>query len=71
VPARLLEIISPAGFEHYFEELAALLAAGGPPDPASRVKLARKYDLDVDMDSVMRLSQTYHISLASPGYSNR
>src|SRR5204862_176929 len=24
-PARLLEVISPAGFEHYFEEIAALL----------------------------------------------
>jgi len=26
-PARLLELISPAGFEHYFNELAPLLAA--------------------------------------------
>ena len=26
-PARLLELISPAGFEHYFRELAPLLAA--------------------------------------------
>jgi mannose-6-phosphate isomerase-like protein (cupin superfamily) len=31
-PARILEIISPAGFERYFEELAGVLSAGGPPD---------------------------------------
>ena len=31
-PARILEIISPAGFEQFFAELAPL-AAGGAPDP--------------------------------------
>jgi hypothetical protein len=28
VPARLIEIISPAGFEHFFREVAELIAAG-------------------------------------------
>src|SRR6266550_9278363 len=31
-PARILEIISPAGFEGYFDELTELLRDGGPPD---------------------------------------
>jgi quercetin dioxygenase-like cupin family protein len=31
VPARMIEIISPAGFEHFFRELAELISAG-PPD---------------------------------------
>jgi mannose-6-phosphate isomerase-like protein (cupin superfamily) len=31
VPARMIEIISPAGFEHLFRELADLVAAGPPP----------------------------------------
>ena len=31
VPARMIEIISPAGFEHFFWDLGALGAAG-PPD---------------------------------------
>ena len=31
-PARVLEIISPAGFENYFRELGAELISG-PPDP--------------------------------------
>jgi quercetin dioxygenase-like cupin family protein len=29
-PARMIEVISPAGFEHFFRELADM-AAGGPP----------------------------------------
>ena len=32
VPARMIEIISPAGFENFFRELAEVIAAG-PPDP--------------------------------------
>jgi quercetin dioxygenase-like cupin family protein len=31
-PARLLELISPAGFEKYFDDLADLLRAGGSVD---------------------------------------
>jgi quercetin dioxygenase-like cupin family protein len=31
VPARMIEIISPAGFEHFFRELADLAEAGPPP----------------------------------------
>ena len=44
-PARLLEIISPAGFETFFAELGEL-AAGCPPEefPERRAALARDYD---------------------------
>lgn len=31
VPARMIEIISPAGFENFFREMADLAAAGPPP----------------------------------------
>jgi quercetin dioxygenase-like cupin family protein len=31
VPARMIEIISPAGFEHLFREVADLVEAGPPP----------------------------------------
>src|SRR5207248_2070467 len=43
-PARILGIISPAGFEGFFQEMAALAAqdAGGPPDVAQRIALTRK-----------------------------
>lgn len=29
---RLLELISPGGFDRYFSEVVTLLAGGGPPD---------------------------------------
>lgn len=44
VPARMIEIISPAGFEHFFREVADLLAAG-PPDPADIGALGEQYGL--------------------------
>lgn len=43
-PARMIEIISPGGFEHYFRELAELLAAG-PPDPQQIRIIADCYGL--------------------------
>ena len=67
VPARILEIISPAGFEKYFEELADLVVPGSPPDIPRLMTLAQKYDLELDMSSVMELSQKYHVSRGGPG----
>ena len=53
-PARILEVISPAGFEGYFRELVELLEQGVPPAP-ERAALARRYDLDIDLQSLPRL----------------
>jgi mannose-6-phosphate isomerase-like protein (cupin superfamily) len=61
-PARLLEIISPAGFEHYFEELVELLANAGPPDPGALGALAGRFGLEVDLASVPRLVEEYGLS---------
>lgn len=44
VPARMIEIISPAGFEHFFWGLADHLEAG-PPDPELIEKLAADFGL--------------------------
>jgi quercetin dioxygenase-like cupin family protein len=57
-PARILEIISPAGFEGYFDELVELQTAG-PPDPAALAALAARFGLEVDLDSVPRLIEDY------------
>jgi quercetin dioxygenase-like cupin family protein len=49
-PATLLIVISPAGFEPYFEELSAGLAASGAdPNAALTVRqaLSVKYDIEV------------------------
>jgi mannose-6-phosphate isomerase-like protein (cupin superfamily) len=58
-PARLLEIISPGGFEHYFERAAELFAAGGPPDAAALEALAGEYGLEFDLASIPRLMQAH------------
>lgn len=43
-PARMIEVISPAGFEHFFWSLGDLLTSG-PPDPADVAALADKHGL--------------------------
>jgi mannose-6-phosphate isomerase-like protein (cupin superfamily) len=60
-PARILEVISPAGFEHYFEEMIDLLKQGGPPDPAALAALAAGYGLEVDLESIPRLTQEFSL----------
>jgi quercetin dioxygenase-like cupin family protein len=46
VPARMIEIISPSGFESFFRELSAVLA-GGPPDPEQLMPLAARYGIQL------------------------
>jgi hypothetical protein len=43
-PARMIEVISPAGFEHFFRELADLTTAG-PPQLPDVLTLADRYGL--------------------------
>jgi mannose-6-phosphate isomerase-like protein (cupin superfamily) len=56
-PARLLEVIAPAGFEAYFAELAA---AG---DPNRRQELAAKYEVAYSSDWVPDLVSRYNLKL--------
>jgi oxalate decarboxylase/phosphoglucose isomerase-like protein (cupin superfamily) len=44
-PARMLFLVSPAGHEIYLQELAGLLAAGGPPDQAGIAALRHRHDI--------------------------
>lgn len=55
-PARLLELISPAGFEHYFTDLAPLLPPNRPnPDFDGLADVQQRYQLTVDPSSVPTL----------------
>lgn len=45
VPARMIEVISPAGFEHFFWDMGEL-TAGGPPDPEQAAALANQHGLE-------------------------
>lgn len=62
-PARVLEVITPAGFEGYFTRLGEVLAAGGMPDPAALAEVAAAYDLVMDLSSIPRLVQEHGLSL--------
>jgi quercetin dioxygenase-like cupin family protein len=61
-PARLLEIISPAGFENYFREIAPLLAAPEPDEPAIGEVLGR-YQLDMDFSTIPTLAERHGLEL--------
>ena len=45
VEARMIEVIQPAGFEHFFLGLVDLTAHGGPPDQEELGRLADKHGL--------------------------
>src|SRR6476469_1321611 len=64
-PCRILEIISPAGFERFFVELVAL---GGPvkADPEELVQLNARYGLEMQLDSVPELVQRFGVQLGTP-----
>jgi mannose-6-phosphate isomerase-like protein (cupin superfamily) len=57
-PARLLEIISPGGFERYFADIAPLGPPARPePDLEALGRLMGEYGLQMDMDSVETISR--------------
>jgi mannose-6-phosphate isomerase-like protein (cupin superfamily) len=62
-PARILEIISPAGFERYFEELAGVLSAGGPPDLERISEVAGRYGLTFHMEQVPDLLERHGLTM--------
>ena len=57
-PALILELISPAGFEQFFAELAPI-TAGGAPDPEAMGELCARYALDIEPDSVEGLCKRF------------
>jgi len=63
-PARLLEIISPAGFEKYFDELVDM-GGSRKADPQSIAALAKRYGLEVDPASIPVLVERF--GLRMPG----
>src|SRR6059036_2090727 len=59
-PCRILEIISPAGFERFFAELVDL---GGvtQAEPQSMAQLRARYGLEMDPDSVRALVERFEL----------
>ncbi|HET7571676.1 MAG TPA: cupin domain-containing protein [Gaiellaceae bacterium] len=61
-PLRILEIVSPAGFEQYFREMAAALAAHGPGSPET-LAIAERYELEIDFSTVQTLAERHGLRL--------
>ena len=61
--ATMLEIISPAGFERYFAELAKVFSRPGPRDEAALGELQSRYGLTMDFASIPALAQRYGLNL--------
>lgn len=59
-PARLLEIISPAGFENFFRELGRLLEEDADEERIG--ELADRYGLGFDRSWVPELMAKHHLS---------
>ena len=64
-PARIMEIISPAGFEKYFEEIAEVVsvAAGEPPDRAKILKIATRYGLSFHWERMEEIMEKYNVKV--------
>ena len=59
--ARMIEVITPAGFERFFAELADMVQAG-PPDPDDLAALSKRYGLFMDPTWVPELMEKYHLN---------
>ena len=64
-PARILEIISPAGFEQYFAELVSLGGSRKAAPEALRA-LGAKYGLEVQPQSMPELLARFGLRLGEP-----
>jgi uncharacterized cupin superfamily protein len=60
---RIIEIISPAGFEQYFAELGQVISSSSPPDMDRLMALHPRYGLEMDMSSLPKLMEQHNIRL--------
>jgi mannose-6-phosphate isomerase-like protein (cupin superfamily) len=64
-PARILEIIAPAGFEKFFEELSDMGGAINA-DPQELTELGEKYGQYFKLDSVPELLERFDLVVGEP-----
>ena len=64
-PVRILEIIAPAGFEHFFRELSDM---GGAlrADPDELAQLNERYGLEMEPESVPGLLERFGLRIGEP-----
>jgi mannose-6-phosphate isomerase-like protein (cupin superfamily) len=64
-PCRILEIISPAGFERFFHELVDM---GGvaEADPEAFAELRARYDIEMQPETVPELLERFRLRMGEP-----
>ncbi len=62
-PARLLEILSPAKFEKFFEEMGDVMKHPGPDTPQQLGAAAARHNTTMSMDWVTELKSAYGLKL--------
>src|SRR5881227_351515 len=64
-PCRILEIIAPAGFERFFQELVDM---GGvtQADPEALAQLAERYGLEIQPETVPELVERFGLRMGEP-----
>ena len=60
-PCRILEILSPGGFERYFAEIVEA-AAAGPLDPEWAARTCARYGLEIDAASIPGLCERFGLT---------
>jgi mannose-6-phosphate isomerase-like protein (cupin superfamily) len=64
-PCRILEIIAPAGFEHFFEELVDIGGALNA-DPEELAELAARYGHELKPETVPELLERFDLVIGEP-----
>jgi quercetin dioxygenase-like cupin family protein len=59
-PARFVELLTPSGFEHYFEDLGSIWGPAGP-DPARIGEVMSGHDIAADLSSVPDLMARHQL----------
>jgi quercetin dioxygenase-like cupin family protein len=62
-PARVVEMLSPAGLETYFERLGPILAHEGGAGAKEYYELAHSYGITIQDDWIEELERTYGVKL--------
>jgi mannose-6-phosphate isomerase-like protein (cupin superfamily) len=64
-PCRILEIIAPAGFEHFFKELVDLGGAVNAA-PEALAALSARYELEMKPESIPELLERFDLRIGEP-----
>ena len=63
-PCRILEMISPGGFEHFFDEVGDLMAATDAPNPGIALAdsdIPARYAIEFVPESIARLCRDHKL----------